>query len=237
MGIFFTLLHKARHLHPFVRFRGLKVPVTGTHVSRSVLKHLWKGGYERPEIDALQAMLRDGDRVLELGTGMGVMSGVLAKANPGVSFRGFEANPALMSPIAELHRINGITNVTVVNAVLLPDPEHETVRFNLHANFTESSLMSEIKTTAGVDVPVQDFCAELATFRPDILVCDIEGGEEALFRGISLAGLRGVVIELHPQLVTRAGIKQIYATCAEAGLYPRVEWSSQTVVAFERVPV
>ena len=204
-------------------------------VNDAILDTLWKGVYENPEIDALLAMIRPNDRILELGTGMGVMSGVVAKANPGASFRAFEANTALLAPIAQLHAMNGIENITVTNAVLLPNPTVSSIRFNLHANFTESSLLAGIESDAGVDVPVMDFCVVLAEFRPDILVRDIEGGEAELFEGVSLQGLRGLVIELHPNLISRTAVRQIFDTCAEAGLYPRVEWSDLTVIAFERV--
>lgn len=76
MGIGVTALYKLRSLRPVLDFRGLKVPVAGIHVTRTVWKHLFKGGYERPEIEAMLALTRPCDRILELGTGMGIVSGV-----------------------------------------------------------------------------------------------------------------------------------------------------------------
>lgn len=235
MGILISALYRSRHIWPVLRFRGLSVPVNGPHVSRPVWKHIWRGTYEAPELDALDQLVRPGDRVLELGCGMGLVSGALAKRLPDLAIRSYEANPVMIPVIRDLHARNGIANVDIRNAILLPAPTEPVRRLNLHQNFTESSIMAGIASETGVEVPVQDFNAELADFRPDVLVCDIEGAEEELFRGVSLAGLRGLVLELHPALVSRAAIAAIFDSCAAAGLYPRIEWSRKQVVAFERV--
>lgn len=234
MGLLTSLLYRARAFRPMLEFRGLKVPVAGDHVSRTVWKHIRKGGYERPEIDALSALVRPGDRILELGTGMGIVSGVVARQHPDVSIEAYEANPALIEPILELHELNGIKNVRVHNAILLPTGDTTPMRFNLHSNFTESSISDAISSEASIDVPVRDFRTILAEFRPDILVCDIEGAEEHVFDGVDLGGLRAVVIELHPHLISRDATERIYDTCAEAGLAPSDAHSSHQVVAFER---
>lgn len=235
MGLGITLLYRARHLRPVLNFRGIKVPVTGAHVSRTVWKHLFKGGYERPEIDGLLALGRPGDTVLELGTGMGIVSGVAAKAFPDMTIHAYEANPALIEPITRLHEMNGITNVHLSNAVLLPAPTQTSIAFNLHDNFTESSISDKITSARSVYVPVEDINAVIARTAPDIFVCDIEGAEDVVFDGLDLSGLRVVLLELHPTIIDRAAIKRVYDTCAAAGLYPRIEHSDLQVVAFERI--
>lgn len=235
MGLYFSTLYKARSLRPVLRFRGLKVPVSGPHISRSVWKHLWKGDYEAPEIFALQNLLKSGDSVLELGTGMGVVSSIAAKLHPDIKIEAYEANPALIEPIRSLHKMNRITNINIHNAILLPTENQTFRKFNLHEKFTESSIKEEISSIRSIDVPVQDFRTVLNKIRPDVLVCDIEGGEEELFVGVDLRGIRAVVLELHPEVVSRPAIKVIFDVCARAGLYPRIEYSSERVVAFEKV--
>lgn len=235
MGLLISTLYGARALRPALNFRGINVPVTGDHVSRTVWKHIWKGGYERPEIEALLGLMRDGDRILELGTGMGIVSGVAATARPSVQIEAYEANPALIPAIHKLHQMNGISNVTVNNAILLPTDDTTPIRFNLHRNFTESSISDAIESRDFVEVERRDFRRVLADFQPDILVCDIEGGEEELFKGVALKGLRALIIELHPKIISREATRRIYDLCAEAGLYPRIELSAQQVVAFERI--
>ena len=99
--------------------------------------------------------------------------------------------------------------------------------------------LSLVAASADLDqvvVPVHDPVTIMAEVRPDILICDIEGGEEELIPALPLDGLRGVVIELHPHIVGREGIARIFKAFLDAGLVPMVEHSSETVVAFERVP-
>jgi len=209
--------------------------VDGPHVSRPVWKHIWKGGYEAPEIEALTALLKDGDRVLELGCGMGIVSAVVAKKLPGIRVWSYEANPALLPVIDRLHQMNGITNVSVRNAVLLPTSEGGTRTLHINWNFAESSLNPRKGSGQTVDVPVEDINAVLGHFRPDVLLCDIEGAEQEVFDGVKLDGIRAMVIELHPALISRAAVRQIFDSCAAASLYPRVDLCRGTVVAFERV--
>lgn len=235
MGVFLRLLYRARKLKPVMNFRGISIPVDGEHITYVNFKYLWRGLYESPEIDALLGLARPNDRVLELGTGMGLVSGVAAKRIPGLIIETYEANPGLFDNIRKLHDLNGLTNITVRNAVLLPTSDPQPIRLNFRDHFTESTIIDGPQTTGGTDVPVDDIRKVLSTFKPDLMVCDIEGAEEALFDGISLKGLRALIIEFHPALISRAATKRIYDLCAEAGLYPRIEFSEHQVVAFERV--
>lgn len=235
MGIYISTLFALRRWKPVLQFHGLDVPVTGPHVTRPVWKHIWKGDYEAPEIKALSSVIRDHDIVLEMGTGMGVVSGLTAKANPTVTVHAFEANPAMIPVITDLHKRNAITNVTVHNAILLPDAsEGETRALHLHQNFSESSITDQIDSAGSVAVPVKDMHRVLADLKPDVLVCDIEGAEAEVFVDLDLSCLRALVIELHPHIVNEAQITRIYDLCAQFDLFPNASLSSGTVVAFER---
>jgi len=235
MSLFLRAMHKFRSLCRTMRFRGIRIPVDGDHITYVNYKYLWRGAYEKPEINALLAMARPGDRVLELGTGMGLVSGVVAKAIPDLEIETYGANPGPVDNIKRLHKMNSFTNITAHNAILLPTDDLTPIRLNLKEHFTESTILDDLESNSSVEVPVRDMRKVLAGFRPDILVCDIEGGEEALFDGITLDGLRALVIEFHPRLISRAATKRIYDLCAAAGLYPRIDLSSALVVAFERV--
>lgn len=216
-------------------FHGLRVPVAGAHVTKPVWKHVWRGDYERPELRALAALMRADDRVLELGAGMGLVSGVMAKRYPKARFTSYEANPALAGAIGDLHRINGIANVDLRSAILAPTEQGATRRFRLHRNFTESSLVASSANAGEVEVPAHEPAAVMTELRPDLLLCDIEGAEAELIPLLPMDGLRAAVIELHPHIVNRAGMARIFRAFLDAGLVPVVEHSSETVMAFERV--
>lgn len=216
-------------------YRGLKVPTKGGHVSRGVWKALYRGRYELPEIEALFALLRPKDRLLELGTGMGVVSGLAAQSHPQLQVMTYEANPAMIPVIAELHRLNAITNVQVVNAVLTRSETPGIRNFYLSKSFAVGSLLPNGTTQESVEVAACRLEDVLRDFRPDVLLCDIEGGEAELFSGQNIKGLRAVIVELHPGVIGRRAEAAIYDSMAASGLYPRIELCSGTVVAFESV--
>lgn len=214
-------------------YRGLRVPIHGAHVVKPIKDELMANRYEVPEIEALLALLRPGDRMIEVGVGLGVVSGIAARAVPDADIQCFEANPELMNPIRELHDVNAITSITLNNAILVRGAGGKMADFHIHWSFAEGSLIASGGTARTVQVPTVSLEETLATFRPDVLVVDIEGGEDALLSGLDLTGVRALVLELHPTVITRAAEIRIYKACAAAGLYPRVDLSSATVVAFE----
>lgn len=231
-----SLTFAFRRFWPTLPFHGLTVPMKGDHISKPVWKHVWRGDYEWPELRALSALMRPQDRVLELGLGMGLVSGVLARRYPEARFTSYEANPDLHPHISALHKANGITNVEARAALVAPLSGGATRRFRIHRHFTESSLVAASADLSEVDVPVHDPATVMAEVRPDLLICDIEGAEEELLPLLPLGGLRAAVVELHPQIVSRAGMARIFRSFLDAGLVPVVEQSFETVVAFERVP-
>ncbi|MRU14955.1 FkbM family methyltransferase [Roseovarius sp. A21] len=217
----------------FVIYRGLKVPIHGSHVIRPIKDQLLSKKYEVPEIEALLQLLRPNDRVMEVGVGLGVVSGLAAKAQPDARIKCFEANPELIAAIEELHNVNDIHSVELHNAILVPGVGGKTRDFHIHQSFAEGSLIATDKTLHTVQVPTLSVQETLENFKPDVLVIDIEGGEAELFPQLNLTGVRALILELHPALISRSAEIQIYKTCAIAGLYPRVDLSSANVVTFE----
>lgn len=230
-----TIYGIVRRVFRELHYRGLRIPVVNPPISRKIFQQLWRKDYEQPEISAIMRLLHDGDRVLELGSGLGIVSSLTARARPDVKVRSYEGNPDLLPFIAQVHAKNGIKNVEVRNEILMPNPSAPTMEFLTHRSFAESSVLDHGAVTKRVQVPCTDINGVIAEFRPDVFVCDIEGGEELLFDGMDLRGVRVLVIELHPVVISRMAVKRIFDTCAAAGLYPRVEYSSAQVVAFERV--
>jgi len=237
MGILSTLLYRTRSMWPPLKFNGLLVPVAGDHISLQIWKTLWKQCYEGPEILAVNQLVKPGDKILEMGSGIGVVSAIASKISPDIQIEAYEANPSLIKFIQHLHKLNDIENVHVNNAILLPTNKETSRKLNLRTHFTESSILDAIESEQSVEIPVKDFRKVLKDFRPDVLICDIEGGEEELFNGIDLSGFRAIILEIHPHLISRKTIKRIYNLCAHSNLYPCIEYSGAQVVAFERIEV
>ena len=217
-----------------ISYHGLTVPVS-SHMPLPILIQIAEDAYERPELLAAEGMIQPGDRVLEMGTGLGIVSGLISKMAADVQIRSFEANPNLLPHIADLHRMNDITNVTVTHAMLEPSPTADTRTFHIHKYFSEGSIFETEMSEDAIDIPVIDINQVIKEFQPTVLVCDIEGAEEVVIPGCDLSALRALVLELHPRVMSREGMKNIYDACLAVGLYPRVELSSEQVVAFEKI--
>lgn len=225
-----------RRLRSERQIYGPRVPIRGPDISKPVWKGIWRGSYEAIELMALGGLMRPSDRVLKLGAGMGLVSGVMARRHRAARFVSYEANPGLAPVIADLHLRNGITNVNLRSAVVAPVDQRATRPFHLHQNFTEGSLVAQSADWGETEVAVHDSAAVIAEVRPDLLLCDIEGSEEELIPSLPMAGLRAAVIELNPLIVSLSGKARIFSAFHDAGLLPVVELSSAAVVAFEQLP-
>lgn len=219
----------------FVNYRGLSVPVTCDHMPLPIYIQISEDAYEHPELLAAQGLIRHNDRVLEMGTGLGIVSGLISRMASGVIVQSYEANPNLLRHISDLHQGNNITNVYVTNAILEPNPSCETRSFHIHKYFAEGSIYQSEFSETIIEVPVIDLNAVVRDFKPTLMICDIEGAEEVVIPGCDLSTLRGIVIELHPRVMSRVGVKHIYDALISAGLYPNIELSSEQVIAFERI--
>ena len=200
-------------------FMGLKVPPSPfLHETR--VARIASGDYEGDEIKGALAVVRPGDRVLELGAGLGVVGGVIALNARPAALLSFEANPDLIPDIHALHALNGLDTLAEVrNAVLDARPDRpETVTFHLHNSYLGSSLIPNTnRKTRPVTVPTAAFDAVRDAFRPDVLIMDIEGGELDFLQHAELSGIRAVVLEFHPKLYGTEGMQTCKANLRRAG--------------------
>ncbi|RBI83381.1 FkbM family methyltransferase [Rhodosalinus halophilus] len=219
----------------YIRSRGLRIPKDARFIAGRTRRNLRADAYEKRESDAVLRVVRPGDRVLELGAGIGYMSALIATRTKAAHVTSFEANPALIPFIAEVHRANDVTNTTVHNALLAPEAGPAR-RFHIREDFLASSLDPDAAggVTGTEEVEVRALPAVLEEVRPDVLVCDIEGAEAELLPAGDWTGLRAAVIELHPQWIGQAGVQAVFDAMQRAGLtyFPRA--SQAKVVTFRK---
>ncbi|MFN4129331.1 MAG: FkbM family methyltransferase [Paracoccaceae bacterium] len=202
-----------------------------------ILQQIRDGAYERPEIAGLARTIRPGDRVLELGAGLGIITALAARAaGPDGAVRSYEANSALLPDTRAFLAANAVTTVDLRHAVLVPEGNPAPRRFHLAASFAESSLLwADGRHPQGtVEVPAEGLHEVLTDFRPDVLICDIEGAEAELLPALPTSSLRAAVVELHPDRLSPAQIQSIYDAMAAQGLYPQEPGPGGTVVIYAR---
>ncbi|WP_188525577.1 FkbM family methyltransferase [Sinisalibacter lacisalsi] len=199
--------------------KGVRVPhspfLTETRIAR-----IREERYEGDEIAGALTVVRRGDRVLELGAGLGIVGAVTARNAAPEAVLSFEANPELIPHIRELHRMNGLEDtVELRNQVLVSAMERpDTVTFHLHNSFLGSSLAENTsRKTRPVDVPTAEYRAVLEDFRPTVLIMDIEGGELDFLKHADLSGIRAVVVEFHPKVYGKEGMQACKRILRNAG--------------------
>jgi FkbM family methyltransferase len=222
-------LNKIEHL-------GITIPLDETILSETLLQAIVSGKYEHKEAAELGRIVEQGERILEIGGGIGFISALCARNGKSEAIRVYEANPALIPFIHKVHEINHVTNVEVRNAVLLNSPGTETTDFYVRENFWASSLSPKpFGYKEVVSVPVRSFNAEVEQFRPTMIICDIEGGEYDLFLNSNLSGIQKVYVEIHQRVLGRKGIKAVFDAFSARNFHYDQWHSSGSVVLFSHV--
>ena len=99
----------------FIHSRGMKFPDDPTILRGRVRKLLRQNAYDAKESEAALRVVREGDRVIELGGGVGYMSTLVASKRNVASVHSFEANPNLIPYIRRVHAANGLSIVAALN--------------------------------------------------------------------------------------------------------------------------
>lgn len=161
------------------------------------------GGYEGPERRLALEFLRAGDRVLELGAAIGVLSMTAASIVGAEAMKTFDANPAIVADARDNFWRNGLEAISADHGLLVNRKNFrpgETRDFHIAKEFWASRLDAGPNPgdiVATVNVPVLCLEDEIAAHRANVLLCDIEGGEVDLLSGADLSGIRLIVMETH----------------------------------------
>lgn len=199
---------------------GLKIPFDPKIITPVIERCMRKNYYEHDEVRALRAILKPGDRVLELGGGVGLCSTVVAKTPPISRIVAIEANPEMISMIEETHRLNAVSGHVDVRNFVVTSSTENAVPFYIRSDFWGSSMDKEAGEFERVAlVPSVSLQSLLAEVLPTLLVCDIEGGELGLFDDVDLGTIENIIIELHPKVYGSEGCDRVISVLAAQGLH------------------
>lgn len=212
-------------------YRGLRLPYDAPHHDPTVLAALDTDSYEAPEIQAVHQVLCPGDRVLELGGGMGVVSAYIARDPRSVHVDVVEANPALVPAIRALHAANGVAHKTTVHAgaaSATAAPRRFVPGADLLSGATDAGDTQEAPPALAVPDLLRSTGAQL-------LVMDIEGHELPLLQQVQHLGqLQRMVMEVHPAIYGATGITALLQAAAGHGFHYSVDGSHKAVLVLRR---
>jgi FkbM family methyltransferase len=211
-----------------VELAGIVVPL-GDHASPAIREALVAGEYEEGELSALRAVLHPDDVVMEVGTGLGLLSAWCARVVGSERVFTFEANPALEQPIRRLYELNRVSPRLEICAV---SHSEGSVVLRQEADIWASST---VRGKGGIVVPARSFEQLRIAIKPTLLIVDIEGGELELVRHARFDDIDRVVIELHPDVIGEDGCESVVTALGEASFKVTPELSSSdAVLAFTR---
>lgn len=200
------------------RIDGIRLPLAPNVISANMEWTLAKGRYEWGEARMGARMVRPGDTVLELGSGLGFVSSYLRRTTTAGKIVCVEANPDLVPYIEAVHAINGIGNALVMNGVAQIPPHAAHVPFYCRGDFWASSLDAETGAyERAFDVPCLELGELLEAHRPDVLIMDIEGGELPLLEIERLPHVRAIVLEVHTDAYGQEGLGRLLASTERLG--------------------
>ena len=208
------LLHRV-HRPQWQQVAGIDLPLKHSLITPPIQRDIYFGDYERKELDVIERRLEPGDKVMEVGAGIGFLSAYCARVLGDDRVFAYEANPALLELVGVVHARNKV-HPQVVQALLGEgDSERD---FFVEPDYWASSLVRRSPKSTCVRIRQIDFNSELRRVAPSFLIVDVEGGEYELLRNADLSGVSKLCLEVHPDVLGNARVSEVFARLIAAGL-------------------
>ena len=186
--------------------RGVKVRTARGEIQKTVRSMLFKGTYEAHECDLVERVVLPGDRVLEIGAGIGLVSLVATRLCGEGHVFSYEANPDLEPVIRKNYRLNGWTPDLTMRAVT---SDGRDLPFFRSSNVVSSSVVD--RNLAGDRIVVESLAINdlIDEHRPSVVIMDVEGSEVDLLSTADLSRVRILIAEMHPHIVGKEKITML----------------------------
>lgn len=214
--------------------RGLTLSLPEVALKGNLERALSSGRYEHHEADALLLHLRQGDRLLDLGAGLGFICALAARVLGEDAVFGVEAGPETVKLARRNLAANGVPGVKLMRGAVVGAGEGE-VEFGQRPAFWASALKGPDgwpENAEVIRVLARPIGKLLERFAPTVICCDIEGGEaEVLMQ--PLPGVRLIVVETHPQIYGLEGVERIKLALVAQG-FVAAEGAKADTLVFRR---
>jgi len=201
---------------------GVEVP-GGPHLTADRIQSFRDGSFAEVRLRGALAAIRPADRVLHLGAADGVAAAVIARTCRPTFVLGFERDAALIAQARALHRHNGLDDrITLRHGEVMAKP------------VGGESPDTDDAIPAG-SPPVTGYDRLRRTFLHNVVLMDIDGAERAFLRHANLSGVRLVLVDLHPDLYGRDGVRDCRRALGRAGYERDLGLSGAEVDVFRRV--
>ncbi len=197
-------------------------------------ERLRAGFFERRERQFVKDLLRPGDRFLDLGAGVGLVSTVAARIVGPENVVAVEANPVLLRSIRRNIRLNTARGAWVIHgAVVGEDYRGGQVELALGGAFWSSSIVSKPKANIRVQVPARKLSRLVSVQRPNVVTKDVEGAEADILIAPVADTVRLMIVEFHPHIYGAARHENLLAGLKAQG-FRLVDGYENEVAAYRR---
>jgi FkbM family methyltransferase len=202
-------------LYPYKKIEGIIIPVYLKY-GYSVLRFIDNNEYEQGEITIIKNTLHAGEKVLELGTGIGFVSAYCAKIAGDENVSTFEGNPSMKKSIDKLYALNKVNPNSTI-ALLGNENGSKTFYKNKSSFLASSAANDRSKKLTAFQVEEMKLNDIIQKLQPTYFIMDIEGGEYDIFVIIDFQSIRKVQFELHPQILGDQKCDEIFTVLNKNG--------------------
>lgn len=220
---------------------GFEIFADAERYSAPILGALGRNDYEGREREILVNVVEPGDRILEIGTAIGVISMTAAAIAGPENVMTFEANPYIVADARRNFAYNGMGAITARNAVLYNRARwagpSDQAAFHVSRDFWASRLFvsdTDTDIVEVVQVPTASLEDAIAEHGATFLICDIEGGEIDLLTEADLTGIRKILLETHYWSVGEAATSKLIRKLVLDGFDIDLEQSGRQVTFMTR---
>lgn len=179
-----------------IKFDGLDLVGYRDDIPKAITHRLNYGTHETPERLAVAKYVRPDDRVIEIGSCVGVLAMMAAQKVGAANVWAFEPNPGAASVARENFRRNGFD-------IRLDEAAVGAVEGHARLWIGEKDWLGarlDTQGPGGTEVTVKVVAAEaiVSSFRPTLLIIDAEGMEAEILKACPLDGIRCIIAEMHP---------------------------------------
>lgn len=221
---------------------GVALSLESPVLSDTVRDKILGGRYEFAEAAIARRLVRPGDRVVELGGGMGFLAAVMsAQVGSSGHVTSYEPDPAVAELAAGNLRLNGCRNVQLIQAAVTAVSSSASAQLSQEADFWIRAITSDpegtvVSASTRTTVPTVAIADALERARPTVVVMDVEGLEHELLTHAPLpASVRTVILELHAERLTRVERARTLTALRSQGF--RVVYHFQREFGFRRVEI
>ncbi len=217
-------------------FDGFSIGIDLDQWPAKILRALLRRHYEKNERHLVSRVLHAQDRIIELGSAIGVVALAAARVVKPENIFCYDANPAMVVQAEANFSLNN-TAIAVSNKLLVADARFEegaAASFFTTPYFLSSSLLPHRADMTAVEVETASLEKSIAAHGANVMIMDIEGGEYGLLTSANLHGIEKLVLELHIEHGSVAQALELIAALGAQGLALDMRLTSENVFVFHR---